>query len=88
MIPAVIDNCATEIILNNKSLFFGNLRKSQGIDIVTVGSDNNLPTHVEKSEFSIKDEERKIHNGRTPDALYFLSCLVSDLSIGKLSLKF
>ena len=37
---AVIDNCATATVLNDKGLFTDNFREVTGIGIITVGGDD------------------------------------------------
>jgi len=40
ILMAVVDNCTTAIVLNDKSLFIGELKKTNTYDIVIVGSSN------------------------------------------------
>ena len=79
---AVIDNCATATVINDKALFPYGLQKATGISIVTVSGDNYRLTYIGTAAISFKDDKNKIHRILIPNTLYFQSSPVNVVSVG------
>ena len=85
---AVIDNCTTVIVLNNESLFVGQLKKISDFGIITVSGIDYNSTHIGTTRISIKDDQGEVYSITIPHTLYFPSSLVNVVSIGKMSLNY
>ena len=87
-VNAVIDNCSTVTVLNDKSFFLHGLSQTNSVGLVTVGGDNHKPTHIGTVTMAIRDDNEKLHKIKIPKAFYFPSSLVNVVSAGRLSVKF
>ena len=87
-ITAVVDNCATASVFNDKSLFVGKIIPKNQHSIVTVGGSNYEPTHVGSSEVSVLDNDGSILTVTILRALHFPPSPVNVLSIGQMSLHY
>ena len=85
-ITAVVDNCATATVLNNKTLFIDKLVHTQEYSLVTVGGSDHKPTHYGPAEISVRNDNGDIVTIPIPKALYYPSSPVNVLSIGQMSM--
>jgi len=81
----VVDNYTTAIVLNNKLLFIGELKKTNANSIVIVGSSNHKPTHIGTVKLIISDDDKNIIVIIILKVLFFLILLVNILSISQIS---
>jgi len=84
-ILAVVDNCATATVLNNKSLFVGELILTSAYSLVTVGGCDHRPTHYGPAVLTMRNDDDTVVKIPIPKALYFPTSLVNVISIGELS---
>ena len=84
----VINNCASETILNDRDFFDGNLRRVTGIGIIAVGGKNHQPIHTSTEHLSWKDDKGCMHDIELQHSLYFLSSPVNVVVLVQLRLHF
>ena len=84
-ILAVVDNCATATVLNNKSLFVGELIPTSAYSLVTVGGCDHRPTHYGPAVLTVRNDDDTVVKIPIPKALYFPTSPVNVISIGELS---
>ena len=87
-ITAVVGNCATAIVLNDETLFVGELTPTQDFILITVGSSDCKPTHYGPAEMSVHDDDGQIITMSTSKAMCLPTSPVNVVSIGDLSLSF
>ena len=64
-----IDNCATAMVLNDKSLFSGKLKETSDFGIIKLGGMDYKPTYIGIAKISIKNDEGKTHITSIPHCL-------------------
>ena len=84
----VVDNCITTIVLNNKLLFIGELKKTNAYGIVIVGSSNYKLTHISTMKLTLSNDDRNIIDIIILKVLFFITLPVIILSISQISLIF
>lgn len=84
-VAAVVNNCAMMTVLNNRSLFHGNLKLTSKYGIITVGGTDCKPTHIGTAQISICNDISDIITIPLSNTLYFPTSPVNAISIGKLS---
>ena len=82
----VISNYTIVIVLNCKSFFIDSLRPTKLAGIIIVEGDNYKLTHIRTVTILIRDNNKRLHVIKIPNALYFLFSPVNIVSVGRLSL--
>jgi len=78
----------TTIVLNNKLLFIGELKKTNAYGIVIVGSSNYKLTHISTMKLTLSNDNRNIIDIIILKVLFFITLPVIILSISQISLIF
>jgi len=80
-VTAVCDNSANVHICNNKSMFIGEIRKTDKHYVATIGGQKNAATGMGTVRWEWKDDNGKQHTYDIEDTLYFPSSPVNILSV-------
>ena len=81
-ITAIVDNCATIIVSNGKSLFLEELKPTTSSSIVTEGGTNHKSNHIGMAKVFVYNVDENLKEILLWDALYFPTSPINIISIG------
>ena len=83
-VTAVVDNCATATVLNDETLFVGELTPTQDFSLIIVGGSDYNHAHYGPAEMTVRDDDGQIIPIPISKALYFPTSPANVVSIGNL----